>query len=77
MEIGTLVHTLVERKAIMQVKSVKNTLAKREKAVLLDTLVARLSEVKVEKPCESLAEVVRVRVDTLHGREKRAEVETV
>ena len=75
MEIGTLVHTLVERKAIMQVKSVKNTLAKREKAVLPDTLVARLSEVKVEKPCESLAEVVfEALVDTLHGREKRAEV---
>ena len=42
MEIGTLVDTLVERKEIMQVKSVKNTLARREKAVLLDTLVARL-----------------------------------
>ena len=46
--------------------------------MLLDTLVARLSEVKVEKPCESLAEVVfEALVDTLHGREKRAEVETV
>ena len=49
MDFDTLVDTLVERTARMQVKSFKNTVAKRDKAALLDTLVARLSEVKVEK----------------------------
>ena len=44
-EIDTLVDTLVERQATMQVKSLENTLAKRKKAAPLDTLVARLSEV--------------------------------
>ena len=49
-----------------------------ERAALLDTLVARLSEVYVEKPCESLAEVeVQALVDTLPGKEKGVEVKTV
>ena len=62
----------------MHVKSFKNTVAKRDKAALLDTLVARLSEVKVEKCCKSLAEVeFQVLVDTLPRNEERVEVETV
>ena len=36
-EIDTLVDTLVERKARMEVKSVKNTLEKKAKQQLLDT----------------------------------------
>ena len=44
-EIDTLVDTLVERQARMKVKSLKNILAKMERAALLDTLVARVSEV--------------------------------
>ena len=44
-EIDTLVDTLVERQARMQVKSLKNTLEKKAKEVLLDTLAAWLSEV--------------------------------
>ena len=55
----------------MQVKSLKNTLAKREKVALLDTMVARLFEVYLEKPCESLAEVeVQLVGDTRPAREK-------
>ena len=38
-------YTLVEREARMQVKSLKNTLAKKKKAALLDIMVARLSDV--------------------------------
>ena len=46
--------------------------------MLLDTSAAWLSEVRVEKPCEALAEVeVQALVDTLAGREKQLEVGTV
>ena len=77
-EIDTLVHTLVERQAKMQVKSLKNTLSKRKKAELLDTLVARLSVALVEKPCESLGEVeLQALVDTLARKEKPVEVKAV
>ena len=41
----TLVDTLIERKARMQVKSLKNTLKKKKKQVLLNTQAAWLSEV--------------------------------
>ena len=41
----TLVDTLIERKARMQVKSLKNTLTKKKKQVLLNTQAAWLSEV--------------------------------
>ena len=43
-EIATLVDTLVDRQARMQVKSLINTLEKKAKEVLLDTLAAWLSE---------------------------------
>ena len=44
-----LVDTLVERQARMHVKSLTNTLAKKKKPALLDTLVTRLLEVEVKK----------------------------
>ena len=44
-EIATLVDTMVERQARMQVKSLKNTLEKQAKEVLPETLAAWLSEV--------------------------------
>ena len=44
-DIDTLVDTLVERQARMQIKSLENTQAKKEKAALLDKLAARVSEV--------------------------------
>jgi len=44
-EIDTLVNILVERQHVVQVKSLENTLAKREKEALLQTLAARVSEV--------------------------------
>ena len=46
-----LVDTLVERQARMHVKSLTNTLAKKKKPALLDTLVTRLLEVEVKKSC--------------------------
>ena len=74
-EIDTLVDTLVEKQARMQVKSLKNTLEKKAKQELLDTLAAWLSGVRVAKPCEALAEVeVQKLVDRLAGREKQLEV---
>ena len=44
-EIDRLDETLVTRQARIQVGSLENTLAKKEKLALLDTLVARLLEV--------------------------------
>ena len=44
-EIDTLVDTLVEKQARMQVKSLKNTLTKKKKQVPLNTQAAWLSEV--------------------------------
>ena len=74
-EIDTLVDTLVERQTRIQVKSIKNTLEKKAKQDLLDTLAPWLSEVRVAKPCEALAEVeVQKLFDRLAGREKQLEV---
>ena len=74
-EIDTLVDTLVERQARIQVKSIKNTLEKNAKQQLLDTLAAWLSEVRAAKPCEALGEVeVQKLFDRLAGREKQLEV---
>ena len=61
--------------SMLSIQPLAFRLEKKAKQDLLDTLAAWLSEVRVAKPCEALAEVeVQKLFDRLAGREKQLEV---
>ena len=61
--------------SMLSIQHLALRIEKKAKQDLLDTLAAWLSEVRVAKPCEALAEVeVQKLFDRLAGREKQLEV---